>query len=275
MKTFDVTKLSLEEKGKYFQKIRNYTLDADKIIIAHLDGRSFSKSIKKQFKKPFDDDFIAMMNETAIYLCKKVQGVQFAYTQSDEITLILKKNNPEGNIFFGGRMCKMQSILASMATAKFNQLMFAYNISQQESYYISADNLYEEIDSMQLYEFDCKVWDVDTGNDAFAWVLFRNIDCTRNSKQQFAQAYMTYSELLRLTADEQVALVKEVKQKDWNDVDDGKKFGRFIKKSTTEFFNEELNTTYERTFWEAYPGMNLTNPEEREKLLNEFEFLKN
>ena len=92
--------MSLKEKCYAYQAEVNYFLDDDKYIIAHIDGRSFSKMIKNKFKKPFDDTFIEAMNETAKYLCKEVQGCIFAYTQSDEISLIIRKNDPEGDVFF-------------------------------------------------------------------------------------------------------------------------------------------------------------------------------
>ena len=119
----DTENMSLKEKCYAYQKEANFYLDPNKYILVHVDGRSFSKMIKNKFKKPFDNVFINAMNETAIYLCKSVQGCIFAYTQSDEISLIIRKNDPEGDVFFDGRMCKMQSIIASLATSRFTQVM--------------------------------------------------------------------------------------------------------------------------------------------------------
>ena len=118
---------TLKEKCKELQKRSDYYIDNHKYILAHIDGRSFSKMVKNKFEKPFDDDFIDMMNATAKYLCEQVQGVQFAYVQSDEITLVIKALTEDSDVFFGGRLCKMQSIIASLATSKFNQLMMIYD----------------------------------------------------------------------------------------------------------------------------------------------------
>ena len=49
----------------------------------------FQKLSKTILKKPFDDDFIDIMNKTAKYLCENIQGCKLAYVQSDEISLIL------------------------------------------------------------------------------------------------------------------------------------------------------------------------------------------
>ena len=168
----------LKDKCRALQKKYDYVLDTDKWILVHVDGRSFSKLIKNKFKKPFDSRFIEIMDNTAAYLCKQVQGVQIAYVQSDEISLLLRKNSPEGDIFFGGRLCKMTSIIASLATAYFNREMLINDCADA-----IRQGTADIIDSLPFYQFDCKVWDVDSANDVMAWFLYRNIDCVRNSKQ--------------------------------------------------------------------------------------------
>ena len=67
------TNLSLKEKCRVSQEKFNYKLDSDKPILLHIDGRSFSKLIKNRFKKPFDDDFIYCMDNTAKFLCEEIQ----------------------------------------------------------------------------------------------------------------------------------------------------------------------------------------------------------
>lgn len=268
--------MSLKEKCKKKQSEFNYLLDTNKYIIAMVDGRSFSKMIKNKFKKPFDDVFINAMNETAKYLCKEVQGCIFAYTQSDEISLIIRKNDPEGDVFFGGRMCKMQSIIASLATSRFTQFMME-NILKSIPTCASAENVrdmcIDAVKNSPLYQFDCKVWNVDSANDAMAWILFRNIDCVRNSKQQTAQTYLPHKKLMSLNTDEQISLLKQEKNVDWNSFDDGKKYGRFIRKTEKIFNLNETdkyeNASYTRHVWEAFDGCDLTLPENREKLINE------
>ena len=265
--------MNLKEKGKFFQNRRNYEINTDGYILVHIDGRSFSKMVKNKFKKPFDYNFIRMMNDTAEYLCENVQGCHLAYVQSDEITLLLKKNNPDGDIFFGGRLCKMQSIIASLATAKFNRNMFHYYV-RHEKYndtkkgYITVPEFADAILDAPLYQFDCKVWDVDTANDAMAWFLFRNIDCIRNSKQQVAQAYLSHKELMGLNTDEQIKLLREKTAFDWNDYKEGEKYGRLVYKVEEEFETEIKGeiVKYTRNKFRANDGFDLTIPENRDKL---------
>jgi tRNA(His) 5'-end guanylyltransferase len=58
------------------------------ITIIRLDGKGFSK-FTKDLDKPFDDGFSDDMDATAVYLCENIQGAKFAYTQSDEISIVL------------------------------------------------------------------------------------------------------------------------------------------------------------------------------------------
>ena len=279
MNSNNMEDMTLKDKCYFYQKRRNYSVDTDKYVIAHIDGRSFSKMIKNKFEKPFDEQFVYLMNETACYLASNVQGVQFAYVQSDEISLIIKKTEPDGDIFFGGRLCKMQSIIASLATAKFNQLMTVYNITKNNYFFTkedTADTIYDIVDAVDvitnspLYQFDCKVWDVDNANDVMAWLLFRNIDCIRNSKQQTAQTYLSHKELVGLHTDEQIALLNERHGTDWNRYKDGLKYGRFVYRESA-MFQKEINgkiVEFERNAFTAHNGFDLTIEENRNKLKN-------
>ena len=92
------------------------------ITIIRLDGKGFSKYTKK-LNKPFDDGFSDDMDATAAFLCANIQGAKFAYTQSDEISIIITGfDTNETDAWFDNNIQKMVSIAASMATAKFNQL---------------------------------------------------------------------------------------------------------------------------------------------------------
>ena len=279
MNSNNVEDMTLKDKCYFYQKRRNYSVDTNKYVIAHIDGRSFSKMVKNKFEKPFDEQFVYLMNETACYLASNVQGVQFAYVQSDEISLIIKKTEPDGDIFFGGRLCKMQSIIASLATAKFNQLIMVYNITKNNYFFTredTADTIYDIVDAVDvitnspLYQFDCKVWDVDNANDAMAWLLFRNIDCIRNSKQQTAQTYIPHKELVGLHTDEQIALLNERHGIDWNRYKDGFKYGRFVYRESA-MLQKEINgkiVEFERNAFAVHNGFDLTIEENRNKLKN-------
>ena len=227
------TDLTLKERMKYLQWLRDYKLDKDSYILCHIDGRAFSKMIKKRFKLPFDDDFMQMMDETAAYVCENVQGAKCAYVQSDEITIVITSFKYEGDelingsAFFDYRLCKLQSIIASLATAKFNQLYTLWMINED-----SDKSIKQQINEIPLIQFDCKCWDVNTYDDMFAWFKFRQNDCIRNSKQQFAQAYCSHKDLLNKNSDEQVEYCKLKTGNDWNALNGKYKYGRIVYRTT-------------------------------------------
>lgn len=237
-------------------------------VICHLDGKKFSNSIKDKFELPFSDDFMDIMNETAVYLCNNVQGCIFSYVQSDEITLILTDFNEEGTAsgFFGYRLCKIQSVCASMASGKFNKLMTLYEIVHNPD-----KDVKEIIQEAPLYDFDCKAWSVPFYSDAFSWILYRQIDCVKNSKQQAAQTYCTYDELLHKTANEQIEFLKEKQGIDWNtEYDEMKKFGRFLVSAVMKRkgVHEGKEVEYTRNVWCIFPGKDLTDEKNRQDFLD-------
>lgn len=263
---------TLKEKCEYYRQIADYKLLPNSYVMIMLDGRSFSKKIKNKFDKPFDRDFGRMMDETTKYLCENIQGALLGYCQSDEIHIVVADHvrqdegtNTSTSSFFGYRMCKVLSIAAALATSKFNQLMMDYRVANVESNSGCAgdtiDDCRQAIMNSPLYEFDCKAWNIPNTNDTFAWILYRQIDCIRNSKQQLAQTYLPHKQLVGKHTDEQIAMLKNEKNIDWyKDVAQGFKFGRFCHRVTVDM-HSELFGDYTRKMWKTKPAYELTNTE--------------
>lgn len=254
---------TLKEKCTRMRAEYDIRMPKKSYAMVMIDGKNFSNLIKRNYELPFDNKFINMMNEVAMYVCKNVQGCKFAYTQSDEITFVLTDfDTEETSAYFDYRICKMLSIIPSLATAKFNQLvalnMFDVDCDQEEMKDIIAN--------MPLAQFDCKVWHTDNFNDVFAYLLWRQIDCVRNSKQQAAQTYLSHKELMGKHTDEQVAMLYEHFGIDWNDYEDGKKYGRFIYKEEIEkqLFNDAVCM---RSIWEAHDAFPLFGDFGKERLI--------
>ena len=256
---------NLEDKCQYYRSLTDYKILPNSNILVMLDGKNFSTLIKNNFKKPFDDQFIDMMNRTAQFLCNNVQGVKFAYVQSDEISLLITDyDTPETDTPFGGRICKLQSILASLATSEFNKWFTIYNLNKC---YNNA-NVGEFISKMKMAQFDCKVWTVPNQNDAFAWFLYRQLDCIKNSKQQTAQTYLPHKQLLKHNADEQIQMCKEQCGIDWNTFEDKYKFGRFVYKVETTGVakdNKGNEVEYTRNKFTVVPASDLSDPVFKER----------
>lgn len=238
---------TLEKRMLYYRDMTNYKLIPNSYVIIMLDGRSFSKYCKR-FEKPYDKDFINAMNDTAAYLCANVEGCKFAYVQSDEISLVVTDfDTPETESWFGYRLTKILPISASLASTKFNQLM---TIDYIEKYRPSVDTILNKLSENKLAEFDAKAWNVPTYNDVFAWFLFRQIDCVRNSKQMAAQNEFSHEELKGVDTDTQIAMLKEKKGIDWHACDEGMKYGRFITRESV-IINEGCENECVRNKWIA------------------------
>lgn len=217
---------TLKERMEYFRSLTDYRLIPNSYVVVMLDGRGFSKTVKRLFKQPFDDVFIDMMNSVAKYLCENVQCVKIAYVQSDEISLVLNDFETDTTeSFFAYRLCKLQSVIAGIASVMFNDLYIEYamlnDVNSEFSWIMKAK---------PKFHFDCRAWNVPTDNDAFAWILYRQNDCIKNSKQQAAQTYLSYNVLQNKNTDEQVAALLDMKRIDWNSYDNGEKYGRILYK---------------------------------------------
>lgn len=142
-------------------------------IVARIDGRSFSK-FTRPFQKPFDDRLSNAMQETTKALVDHTHA-RIGYTQSDEITLIFLAETYDSQVFFGGRIQKLASVLASMTTAHFiRSLDIELDDETDQSGAIAA-----ELGSCTPH-FDCRVWQVPNKMEAANTLLWRAQDARKN-----------------------------------------------------------------------------------------------
>jgi len=181
-------------------------------ILARLDGRSFH-SFCRGLKRPFDEDFKKLMVSTTKFLVEETNAI-VGYRQSDEITLLWYSDDPKSQVFFDGRIMKMTSTLAALATARFNRKL---------SHYLP--------DKAHLMPtFDCRVWQVPTLEEAANVFLWREQDATRNSIQAAGQAHFSHKQLHgKDTKDIQEMLFQE-KGINWNDYPAWAKRGTWVRR---------------------------------------------
>lgn len=88
-------------------------------MVARLDGKGFTKwTHDKGFKKPFDDTFHEIMLDATMGLME-LSGfkILYGYTESDEISLLIHKDDDT----FNRKMRKLNSTLASIASVMASQ----------------------------------------------------------------------------------------------------------------------------------------------------------
>ena len=248
---------TLEEKGLYYRGLTDYRLMTGLYTIVMVDGRSFSSLIKNQFKLPFDDDFINIMNKVAQKLCKEVSGAVLAYVQSDEISLILSDFGPEEKQpepFFQYRLCKLLSIIPCIAAGEFNK----------EWLKLQGPSM-EVLNKFEPVQFDCKVWQVPSWNEAYAWFLYRQNDCIRNSVGQTGHKFLGHKKTVGLSTDQ---IIDRLMQEgvNWNSYPDDRKYGRFIWKERVEkeaTDNKGNIVKCLRSVWNIHTGLILRDEEEK------------
>ena len=239
------------EKDPFGMRIKGYEseaetyLDKTKYTIVRIDGHGFSKWTKG-FTKPFDDFIVRTMSETSRLLMDEFKAV-VAYSQSDEITLILL---PDDNLIYSGRIQKITSLMASFASMKFNDLVREelnkfYAEKESLMFVMSASvELAEEYETInkqaQFLEskigqafFDARVFQVETGIEAFNSLLWRTFDCKRNSKNVFAQSLLSHKQCQNKTSDELVQLCAELGEY-WHDLPEKYRYGIMWKKESYE-----------------------------------------
>jgi tRNA(His) guanylyltransferase len=244
----------MENKMGLANRIKDYYEDRSKtflnrrtITIIRLDGKGFSK-FTKGLNKPFDDGFSQDMDATALYLCENIQGAKFAYTQSDEISVVLCDfDNIETDAWFDYNVQKMTSIAASLATAKFNQLRMARNVVDTDDGFNSFG-----IMAFNLAFFDARVFQVPNIDEMFNALLWRQQDCTRNSISMAASAVYSHKELEKKSSSVKQEMLFQ-KGINWNDYLPKYKRGSVVKKKLY-YIEGPDGDTYARSKWIVDPN---------------------
>ena len=112
---------SLGDRMKSYEDAYRMHLPIRMPVILRVDGKAFH-TYTKGCKKPVDQGLVDCMNDTAIALCKNIQGAQIAYVQSDEISILLNNYKTiDTQAWFENNVQKMVSISASIASVTFTE----------------------------------------------------------------------------------------------------------------------------------------------------------
>lgn len=111
----------LDAKMRVYESMHDYCVPPELYIVARIDGRSFTRLTKEvhKFAAPYDTRFRDLMIETVKHLMNSGFRVSYAYTESDEISLLFHMDET----LFGRKTRKYNSVLAGEASAKFSVLL--------------------------------------------------------------------------------------------------------------------------------------------------------
>lgn len=194
----------LGDRMKRYEHTYRQYLPRRAYTLMRLDGRTFHTYLKNS-RKPFDKDFVLQMDAVMLALCQEIQGVEFAYTQSDEISLLLTDfRSLNSELWFGGNVAKMMSVSASLASVVMDRLR------QLE----------------MAPQFDCRVWAMSDPVEVANYFVWRQWDAVTNSIQMLGQHYFTERQLRGRSCDHIQEMLYAQEGINWNNLDDGLKRGR-------------------------------------------------
>lgn len=220
-------KENYENREKHFLPRRTNT-------IIRVDGKKFSK-YTKGFNKPYDEDLLHAMESTMLSMLEELQGVQFAYTQSDEISFFLKDDRSETTqAYFDGNVQKIASVTASLATGYFNQ-------------YVSRD-----ANRDKPAFFDSRVFTIPDPVEVENYFIWRNKDAIRNAVQTYGRYILGHSQLQNKSTRDIILELEESSDYNANFKDEDSRFWNGTMAHLQ--YNEEK----ERYKWNVTPAFNFT-----------------
>lgn len=174
-------------------------------IIARVDGSHFH-TYTKGCERPFDAKLHGDMVETVSFLIKEFHA-KIAYSQSDEMSFLFYQDDIKSQTIFGGRVNKINSILASAAAAKFNTLR-----------------------PVKLAYFDARCYVLPSKDEVCNYFLWRELDASRNSVSMLAQAHFGHKELHGKDSSMMQEMLWAKKTINWNDCPANQKRGSWVAK---------------------------------------------
>lgn len=210
-------------KRQYEHRCRHY-LPRRSYVIIRVDGRAFH-TFTRHCERPFDRELIADMNAVAVALCEQIPGAQFAFTQSDEVSVLLTDfQSMQTEAWFDNNQSKLESLSASLATVAFNRSRLNRLVPRHG------------VEAMELREawaaFDSRAFLVPDVNEVANVFIWRQQDATRNSIQMVAQAHFRHEELEGVGTNEMQEKLWQERGINWNDFEVSLKRGRFVERQT-------------------------------------------
>lgn len=205
-------------------------------IYARLDGRAFSK-FTRHMQRPFDQRLMTAMVDTTKYLVQQTHAL-VGYTQSDEISLAWYHSEPRSESLFGGRIQKLCSVLAGIASAYFTSIL------PMSEYFGECTHLYED----PIQSFDCRVMNFPNKEECANMFLWREQDATKNAINSLARCFFSHKQLQNKTGKEMQEMLWLHHKVNFNDYPERFKRGTFVRRIVEEriLTEEELQNIPEQ-----------------------------
>lgn len=177
---------------KVVESAHELTLPKHTYGAIRVDGKNFSKATRGiRRESPFNEDFSNRMEETALALLDHVEGAVLAYVGSDEVSVIFQDLNETTEKWFGGRVQKIASVSASVATAAF-----------------SARGTPFPTDDLAF--FDSRVFDLGQRRETVEeYLRVRRQSFVKNSVSMVASHYFTHREVHGVSTRDRISMLSD------------------------------------------------------------------
>ena len=163
--------LNIGNRMKRYEEVSVNYLPHRLPVILRVDGKAFHSLTKRLFGRAWNKDMVDFMEQTAKYVQDNIQGCDFAYCQSDEISFLLTDYRTiRTDAWFSYNVSKMVSVSASLASSIFS---------------LVAD---------EPVQFDSRVFTLPT-DEVCNYFVWRQIDATRNAISMAAREFYSHKEL--------------------------------------------------------------------------------
>lgn len=183
---------NLGDRMKRYETTSQLSLLKRTPVIIRLDGKAFhtfTKPLKKHSTTPFVTELRDAMVHTTVELIRNIQGAVFAYTQSDEISILLRDwDTLETQAWYDYNVQKIVSVSASIATAEFNTQPLPNKPS--------------------LALFDSRAYNVPH-SEVTNYMIWRQNDAIRNSVQLLGHSVLSQKEMHGKSNEEVKAILRE------------------------------------------------------------------
>ena len=200
---------------KQYEDITRYRLPRRTYTIIRLDGKAFH-TYTRYLDRPYDQRFLETLDYATQFTVRSIDGAQFAYVQSDEVSILLTDfHKPDTAAWFDGNLQKIVSVSASALTYAFNK----YGGSGAEG------------EGPAL--FDARAFTIPDRIEVINYFIWRQKDAERNSISMLAQHHASQKQLHGKNIAAQHEVIHEAGD-NWNDHPTSFKRGRIVTRTGVE-----------------------------------------
>lgn len=201
--------MNIGDRMKRYEEASRTVLPPRTPVILRIDGKAFH-TYTRGCKRPFDERLSGVMVDTAKELCKQIQGAQFAYTQSDEISIFIHSYKKfDSSAWFDNQVQKITSVAASIAAATFTMNSWKIWVPETPTGSVAG--------YMKPAYFDARVASYPE-NEVCNYFIWRQQDATRNSIQMLARSLYSHKECDNKNTNELQEMCFQ-KGFNWNDLE--------------------------------------------------------